>query len=104
MPTRQFVARFPQTDQGLIVGNTIFRSLTGVPPLQPGMRAAFGIITNFNDLTITLKCDPQFFRPNDVARLLDEYVSQVAASAADGVAGEESHSGPPSANLESRAS
>jgi hypothetical protein len=91
LPSRRFVAQFPQTSQGLIVGNTIFRSLTAVPPLRPGTRAAFAIISSADDLTLTLKCDPQYFEPIDAARLLDEYVNQLAATAAGGLTGKESH-------------
>ncbi len=87
LPTRRFVAQFPQTAQGLTVGNTVFRGLLGVPPLRPGTRAAFAVVSSVHDLTLTLKCDPQYFSPIDAAGLLDEYVSQVKATAAAGPTG-----------------
>jgi hypothetical protein len=82
VPARRFVAQFPQTAEGLIIGNVVFRSLVGVPPLRPGTRAAFAVVGSADDLTFTVKCDPQYFGPIDAARLLDEYVGQVAATAA----------------------
>ena len=87
VPSRRFVARFPQTDEGLVVGNTVFLGLTGVPPTRPGTRAAFAVASGAHDLTISLKCDPRHFGPIDAAGLLGEYVNQVAATAKRGPAG-----------------
>ncbi|HEX4142350.1 MAG TPA: hypothetical protein VHY91_02275 [Pirellulales bacterium] len=87
VPTRRFIAEFPRTADGLIVGNTVFCGVTGVPPTRPGTRAAFAVVTSAYDLTISLKCDPRHFGPVDAVRLLDEYVNQVRATAAGGLAG-----------------
>jgi hypothetical protein len=87
VPSRRFVARFPQADEGLVVGNTVFLGLTGVPPTRPGTRAAFAVVSSARDLTISLKCDPRHFGPIDAARLLGEYVSQVVATADRDLAG-----------------
>jgi hypothetical protein len=84
VPTRRFVAEFPRTDEGIVVGNTVLCGLTGVPPTRPGTRAAFAVVTSTCDLSISVKCDPRHFGPVDAARLLDEYVNQVAATAAQG--------------------
>ncbi len=81
MPSRRFVAKFPRTSEGLVVGNLVFCGVTGVPPTRPGTRAAFAVVTSAHDLTICLKCDPRHFGPIDAARLLGEYVKQVAATA-----------------------
>jgi hypothetical protein len=86
VPARRFVTEFPRASDGLIVGNTVFCGLTGVPPTRPGTRAAFAVVTSAEDLTISVKCDPRYFAPVDAARLLDEYVNQVAATATRGVA------------------
>ena len=87
VPTRRFVAEFPRTAEGLVVGNTVFCGVTGVPPTRPGTRAAFAVVSSSQDLTISLKCDPRHFGPIDAARLLDEYVNQVAATATRDQAG-----------------
>jgi hypothetical protein len=87
VPTRRFVAEFPRTAEGLVVGNTVFCGVTGVPPTRPGTRAAFAVVNSAHDLTISLKCDPRHFGPIDAARLLDEYVNQVAATARGGLTG-----------------
>ncbi len=64
------------------MGNTIFSGLTGVPPTRS--ERAFAVVTSTHDLTISLKCDPRHLGPVDAARLLDEYVNQVAATAGSG--------------------
>ena len=63
LPTRRFVAQFPHNERGLIVGNLVFRSLTGVPPIRPGTRAAFAIITSVDDTLLAMKYDAQYSAP-----------------------------------------
>ncbi len=91
VPARRFVAKFPKSGQGLVVGNTVFLGLTGVPPTRPGTRAAFAVVNGAHDMTISVKCDPRHFRPIDAARLLGEYVNQVATTANRGPAGGNCH-------------
>jgi hypothetical protein len=89
LPTRRFVAQFPHNERGLVVGNLVFRSLTGAPPIRPGTRAAFAIITSVDDTLLAMKYDAQYLRQADARQLLEEYVKQIAATADGGLAGED---------------
>ena len=80
-PTRRFIAKFPRSPQGLVVGNVVFQGLSGVPPLRPGTRAAFGISTSISTFSISLRWDPRCFSLLDAQRLLGEYVSQLHVTA-----------------------
>ena len=88
LPMRRFVAQFPHADDGLVVGDTVFRSLTGVPPLRSGTRAAFAVVTHLDDTTLGLKYDPRYFHQSDAERLLDEFVQQIEATVTGGPAGQ----------------
>ncbi len=89
LPTRRFVAQFPHNQRGLIVGNLVFHSLTGVPPIRPGTRAAFAIITSVDDTLLAMKYDAQYLRQADARQLLEEYVQQIMAASDGGLAGED---------------
>ena len=79
-PTRRFVARFPRSAAGLVVGNLVFRGLAGGPPLRPLTRAAFSIFNSAKTLSVSLKSDPHNFSPGDMRRLLDRYLEQLAST------------------------
>lgn len=80
-PLRRFSTKFPRSDDGLLVGNVVFRGLGAVPPLRPQTRAAFCIINAANDLAISFKWDPESFSPLDAERLLGHYVAQLETTA-----------------------
>jgi hypothetical protein len=80
--TRHFVARFPVASGGLVVGNLVFRGLTGGPPVRPLTRASFGVFSSGNALTLSLRCDPLDYSLSDAQRLLSEFVAQLEATAA----------------------
>jgi hypothetical protein len=56
--------------------------ITGVPPLRRNTRATFSISQYNRRLAVSLRCDPQLFRVEDTANLLDLYVAQLRESAA----------------------
>jgi hypothetical protein len=81
-PSRSFIARFPKSDRGLVVGNLVFEGLTGCPPLRPLTRASLGVVLGREgSMIVCLKCDPLHYSPDDVQLLLAEYVAQLRATA-----------------------
>lgn len=81
-PTRYFQADFPRTAEGLSIGNLVFRGIIGSPPVRPLTRATIGVAAHGETLAVTLRCDPRCYSPLDAERLLDDYVSQLRATAA----------------------
>ncbi len=80
-PTRRFATKFARTDDGLRVGNLVFRGITGGPPLRPLTRAAFAVFKSARRMTISLKCDAASYSSLDTRRLLDKYVEQLGQTA-----------------------
>jgi hypothetical protein len=80
-PSKRFTAQLPRQGGRVICGNLTLEEITGVPPMRPKMRAAFSISKYDRRLTISLRCDPQIFRREDTASLLDLYVKHLRHSA-----------------------
>ncbi len=80
-PMRRFAGQFPQTAQGLLVGNVVYLGITGIPPVRRRTRAVFGIFNNPNRFTINLKWDPRSYSALDAEQLLAEYIAQLHATA-----------------------
>lgn len=87
-PTRYFRTAFPKTPAGLTVGNLEFLGMLGSPPTRPLTRGAIGVIHNADGLIFALRHDPHTHSTLDAERLLDDYVSQLRATAAQGAAAE----------------
>ena len=81
-PSRRFTARFPRESGQIVCGNLSLEEITGVPPLRAKTRATFSISQYNRRLAISLRCDPQLFRLEDTATLLDLYVERLRKSAA----------------------
>ena len=55
--------------------------ITCVPPIRPLTRAAFAMYEYAGELSISLRCDPQCFKPVDCQTLLDEFAARVTQTA-----------------------
>jgi hypothetical protein len=80
-PSRRFTATFARKNRQIICGDTILEEINGVPPLRRNTRAIFSISQYGNQLAISLRCDPHYFRVEDTRELLRMYREQLAASA-----------------------
>jgi hypothetical protein len=80
-PSRRFTAHFPRESGQIVCGNLLLNEITGVGPLRPKTRATFSISLYNRRLTVSLRCDPQLFRLEDTATLLELYVGQLRESA-----------------------
>lgn len=83
-PSRRFTATFARKARQVICGDTILEGITGVPPLRRNTRAVFSSSQYGNELTISLRCDPHYFRLEDAEELLQMYRRQLAESAGIG--------------------
>ena len=81
-PSRRFTAKFPRKSGQIVCGNLVLEEITGVPPLRARTRATFSISQYNRRLAISLRCDPQLFRLEDTATLLELYVERLRKSAA----------------------
>jgi len=80
-PTRRFTARLPRDKGRVVAGNLVLERITGVPPLRPKTRAAIIIITYRRQLTVSMRCDPYLFRPEDTREQLAIYVERLRRAA-----------------------
>ena len=70
-PSRRFTAKFPRESGRIVCGNLVLEAITGVPPLRLKTRASFSISQYNRQLTVSLRCDPHYFRLDDTAMLID---------------------------------
>ncbi len=82
-PTRRFIAKFPRDKGRLVVGDLILDSITSIGPIRPNTRAVFSVNTYANRLTMSARCDPQYFSPTDAAELLQELAERALGSSLD---------------------
>lgn len=80
-PARRWTARLPRDNGRVVAGNLVMEDLTGVPPLRPNTRATVSAFTYRRGLTISLRCDPCRFRPEDTRELLTQYANRLRSSA-----------------------
>jgi len=80
-PSRRFTARFPRENGRVVCGNLVLESFSGVPPLRPKTRATVSIFTYRRQLTISLRCDPYLFRPEDTREQLSIFVERLRRAA-----------------------
>jgi hypothetical protein len=80
-PSRRFTARFPRQYGRVVCGNLVLEEITGVPPLRQKTRATLSISQYQRRLSISLRCTPRLFRPEDTAALLAFYVERLRESA-----------------------
>ncbi len=81
-PTRRFVAKFPRSSQGLVVGDLVLEGIAGAPPLRPHTHAAFVVINSAQSFSICCRWDPRRLTALDAQSLLDTYMAQLHETAA----------------------
>jgi hypothetical protein len=80
-PSRRFTAKFSRQSGRTVCGNLVLDAITGVPPLRLKTRASFSVSQYNRQLTVSLRCDPHYFRLDDTAKLLGIYVRRLRQSA-----------------------
>lgn len=73
-PSKRFVATFPRRGGRIVCGDLMLDDVTGVPPLRQKMRATCALFSYLRKLTISVRCDPYTFTPEDTRKFLDTYV------------------------------
>jgi hypothetical protein len=76
-PTRRFTARFPRKEGRLVCGNLTLEAVAGIPPMRPRTRATFLVLSYNLNLTVNLRCDPQYFTAGDTQHLLSLYTERL---------------------------
>lgn len=80
-PSRRWTAKLPRDKGRVVAGNLVMEDIDGVPPLRPKSRAAVSAFTYRRGLTISLRCDPYLFRPEDTRELLTRYADRLRGAA-----------------------
>lgn len=83
-PARRITARLPREGGLLTSGGLIVERFSGVPPLRRKTRAALAAMIYAKRLTLSLRCDPAVFGPEQTRNVLQLYVERLLASAAEG--------------------
>lgn len=83
-PSRRFTATFARANRRVICGDMVLEGMTGVPPLRRNTRAVFSSSQYGDELTISLRCDPHYFRVDDARDMLEMYRLQLEHSAGMG--------------------
>ena len=85
-PSRRFTAKFRREGGRIVCGNLVLESISGVPPLRAKTRATFSISQYDRRVTVSVRCDPHCFRPENTATLLDVYMRRLRQSVESGPA------------------
>jgi hypothetical protein len=76
-PSRRFTARFPRSEGRIVCGDLVLEEITGAPPLRRKSRAAISVFAYNRRLTISTRCDPFSFTPDDAQEFLRVYVARL---------------------------
>jgi hypothetical protein len=79
-PSRRFTAKFYRDHGRIVCGNLVLESISGVPPLRAKTHATFSISQYDRRVTVSLRCDPHSFRPENTAALLELYMCRLRQS------------------------
>jgi hypothetical protein len=79
-PSRRFTAKFKRDEGRIVCGNLVLESISGVPPLRTKTRATFSVSQYNRQVTVSLRCDPHSFRPENTAALLELYMRRLRQS------------------------
>ncbi len=75
-------ARFPKTADGYLqIGNLKLTHLALVPPVRPGTKVTFGVVTYMRRLTLTMHFDQTVMTRDDAKALFDIVVERLTESA-----------------------
>jgi hypothetical protein len=72
-PTKQFLSRLPDEGGRICCGGLRLESIGGTPPLRPNTRVAVSLFTYKRELTICMRCDPNYFSVATSRELLERY-------------------------------
>ncbi len=77
-PSRRFTAKLPRTKGKVVCGDLVLDGISGVPPMRTKSHATWAIFTYAREMTISLRCDPFRFTPEQTEALLDIYMRRLA--------------------------
>jgi hypothetical protein len=70
----------PRRDGRLVAGNVVLERVAGVPPIRPLTRAAIAVAEYAATASVSLRCDPRYFRPADTRAILNAYIERLTAT------------------------
>ena len=86
-PSKRFTASFPRKKGRIVAGNLTLEDVSGVPPMRIRSHATLAIFSYLRKLTISVRCDPFRFRPEDADRFVHMYVDGLRDHIASRLAG-----------------
>jgi len=72
-PSKRFTATLPRDKGRIVAGNLTLEDVTGVPPLRVQTRATLAIFSYLRKLTLSVRCDPYEFTPEDSQQFVEMY-------------------------------
>ncbi|MCR9296543.1 MAG: hypothetical protein NXI32_27850 [bacterium] len=72
-PSRRFTCRLPKIRGRVACDEFCLESITGVPPLRRNTHCTLSSSTYGRELTFSMRCSPQSFRPEDTQQLLQMF-------------------------------
>ncbi|PHS10651.1 MAG: hypothetical protein COA78_11130, partial [Blastopirellula sp.] len=82
-PTKLFYTRFPNQGGKIRCGNLTLESCLGVPPVREGTRVSVCLYNYRRELTICMRCEPNYFSAEDTNLLLDLFVAKIRSDIDD---------------------
>lgn len=76
-PSRRFTARFPRRGGRVVCGDVVLEEITGAPPQRYKTQATLSAFAYNRQLTLSLRCDPFSFAPEDTQEFLNLYAAQL---------------------------
>ena len=76
-PSRRFTASFPRDKGRVVAGNLRLEAISGVPPMRLKTHATLAIFSYLRNLTLSVRCDPYRFSPEDAQAFIQMYADQL---------------------------
>ncbi len=78
-PSRRFTASLPRQSGRIVSGNLVLEDVSGVPPLRAQSHATLAVFSYQRKLTISVRCDPYQFSPQDSQKFMQMYADGLRA-------------------------
>lgn len=76
-PTKQFLVRLPDEKGRIRCGDLRLDSIGGTPPLRPNTRVAVSLFTYRRELSVCMRCDPNYFTLTQSREILRRYMADL---------------------------
>ena len=77
-PTRRWTTSLPRKKGQVVIDeNLVLDDFDGCPPIRPYTRVAIAITTYMRGLTLSIRCDPHQFKPEDTNAMTDHFIDGI---------------------------